>query len=106
MRQMRAVDQPRKSIRLGPALWLFLWLLTGAVVGADNGPGRQQPDNQTVTEIFPSNADSSCDEEFENVANSLQPGDELVLHGGTYTQTCQRAITVNGTVAKPIIIRA
>jgi hypothetical protein len=36
----------------------------------------------------------------------LQPGDTLILHGGTYTQTCRRAITVNGTVANPIIIQA
>lgn len=57
-------------------------------------------------EIFSSNADSSCNEEFENRANSLQPGDVLILHGGTYTQTCRRAITVNGTAASPITIRA
>jgi hypothetical protein len=55
-------------------------------------------------EIFPSTA--KCDEEFENVANTLQPGDELVLHGGTYSQRCRRAITVSGTAAAPILIRA
>ncbi len=59
-----------------------------------------------VIEIFPANADASCNEEFENVANTLQPGDELVLHGGTYSQSCRRAITVNGTAASLIIIRA
>lgn len=58
-------------------------------------------------EVFPSNADATCNEEFENVANKLQPGDELVLHGGTYTQTCRRLITGrNATTASPIIIRA
>lgn len=57
-------------------------------------------------EIFPSNADGSCNEEFENRANSLQPGDVLILHGGTYTQTCRRAITVNGTATSPITIQA
>ena len=58
-------------------------------------------------EIFPSNADETCDEEFENVANKLEPGDDLVLHGGTYTQACRRLITGrNGTPANPIIIRA
>lgn len=41
------------------------------------------------------------------MANKLQPGDELVLHGGTYTQACRRLITGrNGTLANPIIIRA
>src|SRR5947207_15188931 len=59
-----------------------------------------------VVEIFPSNADVSCDEEFQNVANTLKPGDELVLHGGIYTQTCRRALTANGTAAQPITIRA
>jgi len=57
-------------------------------------------------EIFPSNADASCNEEFENLANALRPGDVSILHGGTYTQPCRRAITVNGTAANPITIRA
>lgn len=60
----------------------------------------------TIVEIFPSNADSSCNEELENLANGLKPGDVLILHGGTYSQTCRRAITVNGTAASPITIRA
>lgn len=55
-------------------------------------------------EIYPTIAD--CNEEFENIANTLQPGDELVLHGGTYSQNCRRAITVNGTAANPVVIRA
>jgi hypothetical protein len=60
-----------------------------------------------TTEIFPSNADASCNEEFENVANKLQPGDRLVLHSGVYTQACRRLITGrHGTVANPIIIEA
>jgi len=57
-------------------------------------------------EIFPSNADASCNEEFENRANALKPGDVLILHGGTYTQTCRRAVTMNGTAASPITILA
>lgn len=55
-------------------------------------------------EIFPAAAES--EEEFEQVANSLRPGDELVLHGGIYSQTGRRAITVQGTGSKPIVIRA
>lgn len=62
------------------------------------------PSFSAIIDISPSVAD--CDEEFENIANTLQPGDELVLHGGTYSQNCRRAITVNGTAANPIIIRA
>jgi len=64
------------------------------------------PAGAATFEIFPSNADSSCSEEYESRANSLQPGDVLILHGGIYTQTCRRAITVNGTAASPITIRA
>jgi len=59
-----------------------------------------------VITISPSNADATCNEEFENVANTLQPGDTLILRGGTYTQNCRRAITANGTAANPITIRA
>jgi len=55
-------------------------------------------------EIYPATADSR--EEFENVANSLKPGDELLLHGGIYSQTGRRAVTVKGTAHEPIIIRA
>jgi len=47
-----------------------------------------------------------ADEEFENIANKLQPGDELVLHGGLYSQDGRRAVTVRGTENRPIIIRA
>jgi len=57
-----------------------------------------------IREIYPSTADST--EEFENLANSLKPGDELILHGGVYSQTGRRAITVNGTPNEPILIRA
>ena len=59
-----------------------------------------------IYEIFPSDANQTCDEEFENLANDLLPGDELILHGGIYTQSCRRAITVNGTPEEPIVIRA
>ena len=45
-------------------------------------------------------------EEFETIANSLKPGDELILYGGTYSQSARRAVTAKGTVGKPITIRA
>ncbi len=62
------------------------------------------PLRAAVLELKPAAAD--CDEEFENVANKLRPGDELVLHEGVYSQACRRAVTVNGTPEKPIVIRA
>lgn len=55
-------------------------------------------------EIYPATVDSS--EEFENIANSLKPGDELILHGGVYSQNGRRAVTAKGTADKPILIRA
>ncbi|MCU0918399.1 MAG: right-handed parallel beta-helix repeat-containing protein [Planctomycetes bacterium] len=57
-----------------------------------------------VLEIHPAVAQD--DEEFERVANALQPGDELVLHGGVYSQTGRRALTLTGTADRPILIRA
>src|SRR5215475_13967997 len=82
-----------RAVRLGIMTLLFL--------------GKFAVSSQATTiEIYPSNADISCNEEFENKANTLQPGDELVLHNGVYSQSCRRAITVNGTVTNPIIIRA
>ena len=57
-----------------------------------------------VFELPPATAQE--DEEFERVANSLQPGDELVLSSGVYSQTGRRALTVQGTADKPITIRA
>lgn len=58
-----------------------------------------------IIEIQPAASDS-CEEEFEVIANRLQPGDELVLHDGVYAQGCRRAITVKGQPGKPIVIRA
>src|SRR5262249_44778304 len=72
---------------------LLLVLLSGPAVAA-----------AAVIQISPT--PPSCNEEFENVANTLQPGDELVLRGGTYSQSCRRASTVNGPAAAPHIIRA
>ena len=61
--------------------------------------------NGETFEIHPPNSDS-CDEEFENLANKLKPGDELILHDGIYSQGCRRAITAKGEADKPIVIRA
>lgn len=53
-------------------------------------------------EIHPATVDSL--EEFETLANSLKPGDELILHGGVYSQNARRAVTAQGTSDKPIVI--
>lgn len=83
-----------KIIKVNTVL-LFLLLQVGFVLQA----------NGATFEIFPP-ATSDCNEEFENIANTLKPGDTLIVHGGTYSQSCRRAITVNGTADLPITIRA
>jgi beta-glucanase (GH16 family) len=63
-----------------------------------------QSRSETTYQIYPATVDSQ--EEFENIANSLKPGDEFVLHGGVYSQSDRRAVTARGTADKPIVIRA
>jgi hypothetical protein len=65
------------------------------------------PVHAAVIEIGPPSTDTGCREEFQARANLLQPGDELVLHGGRYSQSCRRAIAnLHGTPDRPIVIRA
>jgi hypothetical protein len=82
-----------------PGPWLMLLLITTSALS-----GVPSASEGATIELFPSVSD--CSEEFENIANALQPGDELMLHGGTYSQNCRRAITVNGTATSPVTIRA
>ena len=51
-----------------------------------------------VIELFPG-------DDFEAAAESLSPGDELVVHAGTYTHTRRIVIDVQGTAQQPVIIR-
>ena len=45
-------------------------------------------------------------DDFEATAATLQPGEELVLRGGTYTFNENITVSVNGTEIQPITIRA
>lgn len=45
-------------------------------------------------------------DDLEGAVNALQPGDVLILHGGTYELTDRFGATVMGTEAMPITIRA
>jgi hypothetical protein len=74
---------------------LCFWLLVSFFIGAGHVVAG-------TYEIRP--AVVGAEEEFERRANALQPGDELVLHGGTYSQNGRRAVTAKGTVERPIII--
>lgn len=75
-------------------IWISVLILCGACL---NLVAR-------TYEIQPATVDN--DEEFERLANALKPGDELVLHGGVYSQNGRRAVTAQGTADRPIIIRA
>lgn len=55
--------------------------------------------NAASTEVGPG-------DDVEAAINALQPGDELVLQGGDYTLTDAWHISVAGTAAMPIVIRA
>jgi len=80
---------------------IFLYFLLVVFAGNVIGPNYSFAD---VFEIYPAVVDSQ--EEFEVIANSLKPGDELILHEGIYSQSGRRAVTAKGTATKPIIIRA
>lgn len=45
-------------------------------------------------------------DDLESAINQLEPGEELVLRGGIYTETDRLAATVVGTAAEPAVIRA
>ena len=62
------------------------------------------PARARVITIAPQTSGTS--EEFETVANTLSPGDTLMLRGGAYSQTARRAVTAVGTAAAPIVIRS
>ncbi len=74
--------------------WVFIGLLIA--IGSDLSGARYEIGPATV----------GGDEEFERIANQLRAGDELVLKGGTYSQTGRRAATAKGTAEQPIVIRA
>ena len=57
------------------------------------------PAGAVTTEIGPG-------DNLQATVNTLQPGDELILRGGTYTLGSRFSIQLLGTVASPILIRA
>jgi hypothetical protein len=79
-------------------------LATALMTSPTGLPADQSP---RLIELYPSGAGESCQEEFVAVASQLQPGDELVLHGGIYSQSCRRRLSgLRGTPEQPIVIRA
>jgi hypothetical protein len=63
--------------------------------------------NAATYEVYPPD-EGSCEENdgFEEQADALEPGDVLIVHGGTYCQTGRRDLALNGTSDAPITIRA
>ena len=93
---MRRVLTSRQRVLC--VIGLGLWLGLSPVVQAQALP-------RTITLSPPASA--SCTEEFEAVANTLEPGDTLILKGGLYSQSCRRLLSgLQGTAAQPITIRA
>jgi hypothetical protein len=62
------------------------------------------PIRAATFEISPATVDTQ--EEFEQLANALRPGDELRLQQGVYSQNGRRAVSVQGTEKRPIVICA
>jgi hypothetical protein len=48
----------------------------------------------------------TTNDDVEAAIAALQPGDELIVHGGTYTLAGRFSVTAVGTAAMPIVIRA
>ncbi len=57
------------------------------------------PAPAAIQHLYPGNS-------FEDAAESLAPGDTLVVHAGTYAEGGRVAITVKGTEAQPVVIEA
>jgi len=51
-----------------------------------------------VIELFPGDS-------FESAAESLQPGDTLIVHAGTYEGSGRISIGVKGTASQPVVIQ-
>ena len=85
-------------VPIAAALWLVGWVLVPS--GTAETFTISPPVDGTGNPVC------SASEEFENLANQLNPGDELILRGGVYCQTGRRAITSHGTSLQPITIRA
>ncbi|MBL8199384.1 MAG: right-handed parallel beta-helix repeat-containing protein [Chromatiales bacterium] len=57
------------------------------------------PGTAAVIHLYPGGS-------FESAAESLNPGDTLIVHAGTYAESGRVAITVRGTQAQPVVIQA
>lgn len=80
--------------RFTPWLATLVGLATGGFVCSTAAPAFAK-----VTELGPG-------DDVETAINAQKPGDELVLRGGTYTLTDAWHLTVKGTEAMPIVVRA
>jgi parallel beta-helix repeat protein len=56
------------------------------------------PVTATQRELYPGSS-------FESAVESLQPGDTLTVHAGTYDDTGRISVTVPGTASSPVLVR-
>jgi MYXO-CTERM domain-containing protein len=77
-----------------PTRPILLLALLLALLFANASPARAE-----VIEANPG-------DDIEALMNALEPGDELVLHGGTYSQSSLFQVSIVGTAAMPIVVRA
>ncbi|HSW22390.1 MAG TPA: right-handed parallel beta-helix repeat-containing protein, partial [Burkholderiaceae bacterium] len=73
------------------ALMAALFLFVAGPLGAQSG-GR-------AIDLIPGSS-------FETAVESLQPGDTLVVHAGTYSDSGRISISVRGTASAPVLIKA
>lgn len=67
--------------------------------GDSSGGGGTTGGSGNVIDLFAGNS-------FEAAVESLQPGDTLVVHAGTYSETGRISIQVQGTAQAPVVIKA
>jgi hypothetical protein len=77
----------------------FICILTMGALGVLVNPTHGMvPHSMTTIEIYPGDS-------FELAVESLTPGDTLIVHEGTYTETGYLTITVLGTLNEPVVIK-
>ena len=92
---MTAVGSKSPGSRLSPAR-MGLRVLSLVALLTLSPSGRS---HAATIEIFPGT------DVFKPAAESLKPGDTLIVHQGTYLETARMSLQVQGTASTPIVIK-